>query len=182
MQSHRFRFKAVLDHAKSGRSFVFPAVIFGVAAALASTQAISQNRLTRDAEAPPQSAVAPIFAPVPTVEEADLVAPLPIPFSALEATQAGSPSSPESSSQSVPPPPPPAAHKTKPPHHGLGVALAIVGSATLAVGIAAYALGGIDICANDKSGGCKEARDAGLVLMPVGGGVAVTGFYLQFHR
>jgi hypothetical protein len=62
------------------------------------------------------------------------------------------------------------------------VALAIVGSAALAVGVAAYAISGIDICANAKSGGCKETRDAGLVLMPVGGGVAFTGFYLVFHH
>ena len=90
-----------------------------------------------------------------------------------------------SSSQNLPSGAPPAqsrAVKTKSPHHGLGVALAIVGSATLAVGVAAYALSGIDICANAKSGGCKEARDAGLVLMPVGGGVAFTGFYLVFHH
>ena len=62
------------------------------------------------------------------------------------------------------------------------MALAIAGITALAVGVAAYALGNIDICSNEKSGGCNEARDAGLVLMPVGGGVAVTGFYLVFHH
>jgi hypothetical protein len=114
------------------------------------------------------------------VEEAGLVSPAASPFLSLALDGAQS-----SSSQNLPPtdaPAKPPAAKTKPPHHGLGVALAIVGTATLAVGIAAYALGGIDICANEHSGGCQEARDAGLILMPVGAGVAVTGFYLQFHR
>ena len=182
MQSHLFRPKRVLSHMNVDRSSIVPGLIFGLAAVLFATQAICQTRLTRDIEAAPQSAATDLSAPVPTIEEADLVAPLPISFSALEATDGASQSS---SSQSLPPPDAPAkppAAKTKPPHHGLGVALAIVGTATLAVGIAAYALGGIDICANDNSGGCKEARDAGLVLMPVGGGVAITGFYLQFHR
>lgn len=182
MDVHPFRLKTALGCANRARSFVFPAVILGLAAALASMQAIAQTRLTRDFDAQPQGAAAPISAPVPAVEEADLGVPLPISFSALEATQAGSQSSSESSSQNVPPPQPPAATKTKPPHHGLGVALAVVGTAAVAVGIAAYALGGADICANQKSGGCKEARDAGLVLMPVGGAVAVTGFYFALHR
>jgi hypothetical protein len=62
------------------------------------------------------------------------------------------------------------------------VALAVVGTTTLAVGVAAYALGRTDICANEKSGGCVEARDAGLAMMPVGAGVAVTGFYLVFRH
>lgn len=182
MQSHQFRLKVVLDHANAGHSSTVLWLIFGLAAVLFATQAISQTRLARDTEAPSQGAAAAISAPIPTVEEADLSAPPPIPFSAMEATQAGSQSSSSQSSTSIGGPAKPPAVKTKPPHHGLGVALAIVGTATLAVGIAAYALGGIDICANDKSGGCKEARDAGLVLMPVGGGVAITGFYLQFHR
>ena len=119
-------------------------------------------------------------APVSSLEEASLVSPTANLF--LSLAQDGGQSS---SSQNLPsdaPPAQPRAVKTKSPHHGLGVALAIVGSATLAVGVAAYALGGMDICANAKSGGCKEARDAGLVLMPVGGGVAFTGFYLVFHH
>ena len=181
MQSHRFRLKAVFDHTNAARSGVVPAVILGLAAALVSTQAISQTRLNRDVEAPPVGVAAPISAPIPAMEEADLAAP-PMSFSALEASQAGNQSSSESSSQSVPAPTKPTATKPKPQHHGLGVALAVVGTAALAVGIAAYAIGGGDFCGNEQSGGCKEARDAGLVLMPVGAGVAVTGFYFQFHR
>lgn len=130
-------------------------------------------------------------APVPgasvsSLEEANVVNPNSSQFFslAMENGQSSSsqnlPSGQNSSSGAAPAQP--RAVKTKSPHHGLGVALAIVGSAALAVGVASYALGGIDICANEKSGGCKEARDAGLVLMPAGGGVAITGFYLQFHR
>jgi hypothetical protein len=135
--------------------------------------------LTSVPEAPvPEGAVPGAL--LSNLEEADLVSPAANPFLAL--TQEGGQSS---SSQNLPSggaPAQPRAMKTKSPHHGLGVALAIVGSAALAVGVASYTLSGIDVCANAKSGGCKEARDAGLVLMPVGGGVAFTGFYLVFHH
>lgn len=119
-------------------------------------------------------------APVPNLEEADLVSPVSNPFLALAEEGGQSSSSQNLPSSGAPAQPRPV--KTKSPHHGLGVALAIVGSTALAVGVAAYAISGIDICANAKSGGCKETRDAGLVLMPVGGSVAFTGFYLVFHH
>jgi hypothetical protein len=171
------------------------ATLLACAALFAAGQTAAQSRIARDIDGPAQdtanaaplvssASAAPaetdISAPVPRVEEAGLVSPAASPFLSLALDGAQS-----SSSQNLPPtdaPAKPPAAKTKPPHHGLGVALAIVGTATLAVGIAAYALGGIDICANEHSGGCQEARDAGLILMPVGAGVAVTGFYLQFHR
>lgn len=124
-------------------------------------------------------------APVPILEEASLVSPAADMFLSLAQDNGQSSSSqnlPPENSYSTAPPAQPRAVKTKSPHHGLGVALAIVGSAALAVGVASYTLGETDFCANAKSGGCKEARDAGLVLMPVGGGVAVTGFYLVFHH
>jgi hypothetical protein len=130
-------------------------------------------------EAPVPEAAVP-GAPVSSLEEDSLVSPTANLFLSLAQENGQS-----SSSQNLPsgaPPPQPRGVKTKSPHHGLGVALAIVGSAALAVGVASYALGGADICSNEKSGGCKEARDAGLVLMPVGGGVAFTGFYLVFHH
>jgi hypothetical protein len=124
-------------------------------------------------------------APIPQMEMASLTSPASNQFFSL-AVEGGQSSSsqnlPPENSSSTAPPAQPRVVKTKSPHHGLGVALAIVGSAALAVGVASYALSGIDVCANDKSGGCKEARDAGLVLMPVGGGVAFTGFYLVFHH
>jgi len=168
---------------------------FACAALFAAGQSVAQSRIARDIAGPAKDAahdpsqVSPtsatpantdLSAPVPRLEEADLVSPAASPF--LSLAQEGGQSSSSQSSSSVSSPAKPGAAKTKPPHHGLGVALAIVGTATLAVGIAAYALGGIDICANDRSGGCKEARDAGLVLMPVGAGVAATGFYFTFHR
>jgi hypothetical protein len=137
------------------------------------------NVLTSVPEAPvPEASVSGL-------EEASLVSPTADMFLSLaqESGQSSSSQSlPPQNSTSTAPPAQPRAVKTKSPHHGLGVALAIVGSAALAVGVASYALSGIDICANAKSGGCKEARDAGLVLMPVGGGVAFTGFYLVFHH
>lgn len=109
MQLHQFRPRAVRDHVNASHSSTVPAVIFALAAVLVSTQAISQTRLTRDVEALPQNATtagqalaAPfsqaeigLSAPIPTVEEADLSTPLPIPFSTLAATQAGSQSTPK---------------------------------------------------------------------------------------
>jgi hypothetical protein len=124
-------------------------------------------------------------APVPSSDEASLVSPTGNLFLSLAQENGQSSSSqnlPPENSSSTAPPAQPRAVKTKSPHHGLGVALAIVGSAALAAGVGAYAVSEIDICANVTSGGCKEARDAGLVLMPVGGGVAFTGFYLVFHH
>ena len=143
-----------------------------------------KNVLTLVPEAPVPEARVP-SAPVPSLEEASLFGPNSNQFFSLglEAGQSSSSQNlPSQDSSSGGAPARPRTVKTKSPHHGLGVALAIVGSAALAVGVAAYALSEIDICANEKSGGCKEARDAGLVLMPVGGSVAVTGFYLVFHH
>jgi hypothetical protein len=171
------------------------ATCFACAALFAASQCAAQSQIARDIADPAQDAAdgiplvnyAPatpaktdISAPIPRLEEASLVNPAANSFFSLAQEGGQSPSS-QSSSSAASPAKPPAA-KTKSPHHGLGVALAIVGTAPLAVGIAAYALGGIDICANDRSGGCKEARDAGLVLMPVGAGVAATGFYFTFRR
>ncbi len=135
-------------------------------------------------EAPVPRAPVP-GASVSNLEEASLVGPTANQFFSLALENGQSSSSqnlPQENSSSTAPPAQARAVKTKSPHHGLGVALAIVGSAALVVGVAAYAISGIDICANAKSGGCKETRDAGLVLMPVGGGVAFTGFYLVFHH
>jgi hypothetical protein len=171
------------------------ATLFACAALFAANQSAAQSRIGRDIGGSEQDAAnanplvssasatpaeTDISAPVPRLDEAGLVSPVASPF--LSLAQNGGQSSSSQSSSSIGGPAKSPAAKTKPPHHGLGVALAIVGSATLAVGIAAYALGGIDICANEQSGGCKEARDAGLVLMPVGAGVAATGFYFTFHH
>ena len=196
MQSHRFRPKSVLDHANVIRNFAVQKVIFSLIAVLATKQAISQNRLTRDVGAGSQGSIATgqvtavpliqaeteLSAPVPTVEEADQATPLAIPFSTLAVSQAGSQGTSESSSQNAPAPTTPAATKAKPRHHALGVTLAILGTTSLVLGATAYTFGQGDLCKNEKSGGCKEARDAGLVMMPVGAGVAVTGFYLVFHH
>jgi hypothetical protein len=186
------------------------ATVFACAALFFASQASAQSRFGRDTAGSAQDAVSATpqtstavetpadtdgstlvlgtsvpEAPVPSLEEASLVSTTSNQFFslALEGGQSSSSQNlPPENSSSTAPPAQPRTVKTKSPHHGLGVALAIVGSATLAIGVAAYTLGGMDICANQKSGGCKEARDIGLVMMPVGGGVAVTGFYLVFHH
>ena len=153
-------------------------------AARADTDGSTSVLGTSVPEAPvPEARV--LGAPASSLEEASLVSPTADMFLSLAQENGQSSSSqnlPPENSSSTAPPSQARPVKTKSPHHGLGVALAIVGSTALAVGVAAYTLGGMDICANQKSGGCKEARDAGLVLMPVGGGVAFTGFYLVFHH
>jgi hypothetical protein len=64
----------------------------------------------------------------------------------------------------------------------LGVTLAVIGVTALVAGAVLYAgEKAVSVC-NGASHGCNEARDSGLVLMPVGAGVAVLGFYLQFHK
>jgi hypothetical protein len=140
--------------------------------------------LTSVPEAPvPETAVP--GASVPSLEEASLVSPTSNQFFSL-ALEGGQSSSSQSllsqDSSSGAAPAQPRAVKTKSPHHGLGVALAIVGSAALVSGIALFATEqSIGVC-GPSSHGCSEAKDAGLILMPVGAGVAITGFYLQFHR
>jgi hypothetical protein len=117
-----------------------------------------------------------ISAPVPSSEDASLIHPEISPLLSLEAEQAGS----QSLSQSTPTNA--TATKTKPRHHGLGIALAVVGIVALASGVALYAgESKISVC-NGSSMGCNEARDTGIALMPIGAGVAATGFYLTFHR
>jgi hypothetical protein len=168
--------RGIADHiADSARDAVSATPTTSTALATPADTAV----LTSVPEAPVPVPAVP-GAPVSSLEEASLVSPTANMLLSLAQENGQS-----SSSQGLPSgaaPAQPRAVKTKSPHHGLGVALAIVGSAALAVGVAAYAISGIDICANAKSGGCKETRDAGLVLMPVGGGVAFTGFYLVFHH
>ncbi len=185
-------------HSSSGETRLCLSIVatwFACAALFAASQSVAQSQIARDIGGPAQDAAnatplvnsasvtradTDISAPVPRLEEAGLVNPAA--NSLFSLSQDGGQSSSSQSSSSAGGPSKRPAAKTKPPHHGLGVALAIVGTATLAVGIAAYALGGIDICSNEQSGGCREARDAGLVMMPVGAGVAATGFYFTFRR
>jgi hypothetical protein len=76
-----------------------------------------------------------------------------------------------------------AAPSNKPPHHALGVTLAVVGVTALVAGAVLFAgEKAIGFCNGESSGGCGEAKYTGIALMPIGGAVAVTGFYLQFHR
>jgi hypothetical protein len=121
-----------------------------------------------------------ISTPAPAQEEANLSSPRRIPFLALAAGLDSS----QSSSQSAPATVPPAkttATGTKPAHHGLGVALAVVGTAALVAGVALY-VGEQHAYCNSSSTGCNEAKDIGIALMPIGGGVAATGFYFEFHH
>jgi hypothetical protein len=172
-------------------------------ASQSASKAAAQSRFDRETansaqdavSATPQTSAAPATpadvltsvpeAPVPSLEEASLASPASNQFFSL-ALEGGQ----SSSSQNLPPEnpsstAPPAQSrpvKTKSPHHGLGVALAVVGTAALVSGIALFATEqSIGVC-GPSSHGCSEAKDAGLILMPVGAGVAVTGFYLQFHR
>jgi hypothetical protein len=186
-----------------GCSASFLAAMFGVAALLLTGQVIGQTRIAGKVAdrvqavagseqvmgAPSAEERADISVPAPQVEEANLAKPPALLSFSVEAAQNGGESSSQSATQSSSQDSPAAttstkaaAAKTKPPHRELGIALAALGTTALALGVVAFAASRFSICANQHSGGCQEARDAGLILMPAGGAVAVTGFYLQFHR
>lgn len=171
------------------------ATLFACAVLLATSQSAAQSQIARDIGGPALGAANPtpvvssasatpvvtdISAPVPRLEEAGLASPAASPFLSL-AQDGGQSSSSQSATSTIAPAKPPAA-KTKPQHRALGITLVILGGATLAAGAATYAFGRNDFCANEKTGGCPEARDVGLALIPVGAGVAVTGFYFTFRR
>ncbi len=117
-----------------------------------------------------------ISARAPNFEEAALAKPFSDSLLML-AAQGGT------SNSSVTPSPSPKAVKTKPSHHRLGVALAITGTAALVIGVV-FAAGAdhINLCSNEHTGGCQEARSWGYAGIGVGAPVAVLGYYLLFHK
>lgn len=203
MESQQLSITRRLCCREMNRSAFFLAAWFGVAALLSTGQVTGQTRIAGKladqalaATASEQIIAAPsaeqraeISAPAPQTEEATLVKPSTLLSLSMEAAQNSGESSSQSATQSSSQDQPAAttstkaaSAKTKPPHRGLGIALVAVGTTALVLGVVAYAFGRGDLCANEHSGGCQETRDAGLILMPAGGAVAVTGFYLQFHR
>lgn len=113
-----------------------------------------------------------ISAPVPNLEDATPAKPASDSMFAMDAMQ--DPSSSSSMTQTQKP------VKAKAPLHGLGIAMAIVGSVVLVGGIGAFALS--EQCKNPTSGECGTVHGAGIGMMAAGGGVAATGFYFQFHK
>lgn len=193
MKLHLHSSATRLGERGTGRRISVLAASLALAVFLVATQAISQTRMTHDSADPAQwtmsgqqivdapflQAETEISAPVPMAEEARLTGPVGLPFSSLGMAQ----NTGQSSSQSSQVQPPPAkTTATKPAHHALGMALAILGTATFALGVALY-VGeqSISVC-NGASHGCNETKDAGIAMMPAGGGLAVTGFYLAIHR
>lgn len=185
------------------RGALFLTLLFGAAALLFTGQVTGQTRIAGKIADRVQAVTASeqiiaatsveepveISAPAAQGEEAELEKPPTLLSLSMEAAQNGGESSSQSATQSssqeqpaATTPTKAATAKTRPPHRGLGIALAAVGTTALVLGVVAFTASRLDICANQHSGGCQEARDAGVILMPVGGAVAVTGFYLQFHR
>lgn len=170
------------------RSATFRAASLGLIALLFATQAGAEDRFfggsagqDRVDTGSQQAAPAPAT-PVPAQEEARLASPQGIPFLAIEAGQNGGQSSSQDGTQNAPLPAKTPAAKTKSPHHALGVTLAVVGVTALVAGAVLFAgEEAIGYC-NGSSKGCNEAKYTGIALMPIGGTVAVTGFYLQSHR
>ncbi len=170
------------------RSATFKAASLGLIALLFATQAGAEDRFFGGSggqgqvgTGSQQSATA-LATPAPAQEEANFASPQGIPFVAIEAGQNGGGSSSQDGTQIAPNPAKAPAARTKPPHHALGVTLAVVGVTALVAGAVLFAgEQAIGYC-NGSSKGCSEARDTGIALMPIGGAVAVTGFYFQFHR
>jgi len=180
--------------ASRGTPFV---AVLALAAQIAAQNPVIPSIADRDdAASRPQQAASPVSdpspaeisapAPAPAQEEASLTSSSQtIPFLAIEAGQDNSQSSSSSSSQqATAPPSQPAATKAKHTHRGLGIALAVVGTAAFVISVGAYATvtGPGDLChGGNQSGNCNAAHTATLVVMPVGGAMAVAGFYLAFH-
>jgi hypothetical protein len=157
-----------------------------------TSQAFAQSLFGRDTAASAPTATASkavpaapsattLSAPVPNIEEANLAKPAAGSLFDLAAAQDGQSSS---QSQALTDPiesaPKPAATKTKPAHHGLGIAMATVGTVALVAGVGAFALS--EECKNPTKGTCGSIHSGGIGLMAGGGAVAATGFYFQFHR
>lgn len=178
----------------SGKTILLATI--AVAALFSATRITAQsftgmNGLTASSDASTAKSVAPVqspatpavpalsanessslfSAPEPAVEEARLVDPLSAGMFSLADAQ-----DPASSLTSRP-----AGSKAKAPHHGLGIALAITGTAALLAGAGAYAIAARG-CNSYSTGACHSVHDFGIIMMPVGGAVAATGFYFQFHK
>ncbi len=171
-----------------------------LAVLLFAMQLAAQNSILRDsadqAEVPAQVATdsqqitdapsaaptpALVSAPEPAKEDANLSSPQKIPFLALAAGRDSS-QSPSQNTPATVPPTKTTVTRTKPAHHGLGVALAVVGTAALVSGVALFVGEERFSYCNGSSSGCNEAKDIGIALIPIGAGVAATGFYFEFHR
>jgi len=178
----------------AGRGMQFLTATLSLAALLAASEAQAQT--VSDTRNPPQAttasqpaqltpsvaAVTEISAPEPAPNEASVAKPAAVPFLSIEATQNNGQSSSQDSNQTSQATTKTTSAKTKPPHRALGVTLAVIGTTALVAGVVLYAgEKAISVC-NGSSSGCNEAKDTGIALMPIGAGVAVMGFYLQFHR
>ena len=166
-----------------------------VAVLLLAAQVDAMNLIVRESADQPEgpagspqialspSAPAPSDISAPAQQEANLSSFPTVPFLALaagqDASQSSSPSATMTTTTQT------TTQKKKPAHRGLGIALVVVGTTALVVGAVGYAAftGPGTFCnGGGGSGNCKTANNAALVLMPVGAGVAVAGFYFTFHR
>lgn len=148
-----------------------------------TSQILAQGPLTSHTGEVQPAATAPppatgLSAPVPNLEEVSLAKPSSDSLFALPAIQEPSQSSSSAMSNTLSTP---TTAKTKPPHHGLGVALSDIGIGALVTGVILYA-GESHFCGNSTIKDCTSAKDAGLALMPAGGALMVTGFYFRFHK
>lgn len=203
MEVHLLSTAPSLSQARANRNTGFLAALFALSILFFNSHSAAQTRMAGNSASRGEfAATLPGIKDVPSVQmEPEISAPVPnmevssltnqagaVSFQAL-AAQNSSQSSSQSASQdstagssSSTTSAKTATTKSKPPHHALGVTLAVIGTTTFAAGVVLLAgEHAISVC-NGASKGCNEARDAGLVMTPVGGAVAITGFYLQFHR
>ena len=183
MKLHLFRQPVIFGSRCVLRGAAFLLMLL-VATLAAAQNPMIHNSAARAAQLKGTEQSTPVVS-APTQQEAGLARSEAIPFLELAAAENRGQSSSQDAAQNSAPTSKSAAtsaRKTKPPHHTLGIVLAVVGTAALVAGVALYAgEKTVSVC-NGTSSGCNEAKDTGIALMPIGAGVAVTGFYLQFHR
>jgi len=166
-------------------SAVRAVVATALMALLISNQAAAQgpysNLSDKSTPGPQATAAQPttdVEAPTPAMAQPAPPKPTADALFALATAQDGAQSSSLANGETAAPAKP---AKIQPPHHTLGRVMSDVGIGLLATGIILYA-GESHYCGSSTISDCSTARNAGLALMPAGGAMMVTGFYLRFHR
>lgn len=178
MKSHLISPATQLSHRTTRSSRPILLATFAVAATLLLTSTNRAAAQAQDAAAAqpsvataqpsvPTPTAAPIPAPRPVQQEAQLINPFN--DTRLELRPDGSQGNALTASPA------------QSPHHGLAKTGAIVGTIVLGLGVGAFALAA-GHCNNYNSGPCSAFHYGGIGAMAGGGALAATGFYFTFRK